>query len=211
MKKYLSFLVLCTLLFTLCGCASSADQTNPEASGTEESDAREQPDISQIRAICELATLECYYHNVSKSTKSKGSGLTHWFEQDRTFWIEYTGVVKIGVDMSEVTLQMDGNKVTITMPKAKVLDCKVDEISEEDYIISEDTGINKNPITAEEQTQAVKNAQEEMRQETGNNTKLLMTAQEQAKKLIENYIFQLGDAAGVKYQVIWEDSAGDGA
>ena len=35
------------------------------------------PDIAQIRTICELATLECYYHNVAKSVKEKGSGLLH--------------------------------------------------------------------------------------------------------------------------------------
>lgn len=29
------------------------------------------PALSQIRSICELATLECYYHNVEKSAKNK--------------------------------------------------------------------------------------------------------------------------------------------
>ena len=35
------------------------------------------PALSQIRSICELATLECYYHNVEKSAKTKGTGLAH--------------------------------------------------------------------------------------------------------------------------------------
>ena len=35
------------------------------------------PALSQIRSICELATLECYYHNVEKSAKAKGTGLAH--------------------------------------------------------------------------------------------------------------------------------------
>ena len=33
------------------------------------------PALSQIRSICELATLECYYHNVKKSEKKKGTRL----------------------------------------------------------------------------------------------------------------------------------------
>ena len=30
------------------------------------------PALSQIRSICEHATLESYYHNVEKSAKAKG-------------------------------------------------------------------------------------------------------------------------------------------
>ena len=43
-------------------------------------------DFSGIKSICELATLKCYYHNVAKSTKEKGSGLAHLGEKERKFW-----------------------------------------------------------------------------------------------------------------------------
>ena len=62
----------------------------------------EEADFSAISSVCELATLKCYYHNVAKSTKEKGSGLAHLGEKERKFWIEYTGVVKIGIEMSDV-------------------------------------------------------------------------------------------------------------
>ena len=39
------------------------------------------PDLGQVRSICSLATLECYYHNVAKSTKTAGGGITGIFER----------------------------------------------------------------------------------------------------------------------------------
>ena len=44
--------------------------------------------LEEVFEISELATLECYYHNVAKSTKTKGTGLTHVGEKERKFWIE---------------------------------------------------------------------------------------------------------------------------
>ena len=55
------------------------------------------PDLGQVRSICSLATLECYYHNVAKSTKTAGGGITGIFERDRTFWIEYDGIRTLGI------------------------------------------------------------------------------------------------------------------
>ena len=46
-----------------------------------------------------MVTLETYYHNVAEVEKEAGSGITHWFEKDRKLWIEYTGIVKIGIDI----------------------------------------------------------------------------------------------------------------
>ena len=50
------------------------------------------PELSQVRAICDLATLKTYYHNVAKIKKDKG-----WIlQKDRELWIEYTGMTTIG-------------------------------------------------------------------------------------------------------------------
>lgn len=67
------------------------------------------PALSQIRSICELATLECYYHNVEKSAKTKGTGLAHVGEKKK-FWIEYTGVAKTEIDMSDVNMKDNRNR-----------------------------------------------------------------------------------------------------
>lgn len=165
--------------------------------------AAEEPDIMQIRSICNLATLECYYHNVAKSIKEAGSGISHWGEKDRKFWIEYTGSAKIGIDMSKVSMRIEGNNITISMPNAKLLSIDIEELTQDSYIISDD-GWNKNKITAEDQTAAINAAQAVMKKSVESNSALLLNAQNRAKNLIENYINKMGELSGVSYTIQWE-------
>lgn len=159
----------------------------------------EQPQISRIRVICDLATLETYYHNVAKLTKPAGL-----FQKERVLWIEYTGVAKIGIDMSLVDMKIEGNRVIVTMPPAKLLSATVSEIDKESFYYSEDNKFFfKNEITAEDETSAVEEAQKNMRSEVENNNQLLANAQERAKDLIEKYIKELGNLSGIDYKIEW--------
>lgn len=186
MKKIISACVLVlTLVFS--GCSQN-DILNRE------------PDITQIRSICNLATLECYYHNVAKSNKKADS----WLKKDRAFWIKYTGVAKIGIDISKVNMEISGENITISIPKAELLDIYVceDDLSADSYIISED-GLFKNKITAADQTAAINSAQTQMAQSVTSNKSLLCDAQDRAKQLIENYIEQMGEISNIDYQIKW--------
>lgn len=164
-----------------------------------------EPDIVQVRNICNLATLECYYHNVAKSIKPAGIGISHLGENDRKFWIEYTGIARLGIDMSDVTMKVKETDIEINLPAAKVLNISIDKdsLSEDSYIASKD-GINRNKISAEDQTAAIRKAQEDMKETVRANSSLLLNAQYRAKKLIENYIEQLGKAQGIEYSIKWE-------
>ena len=71
-------------------------------------------------------------------------------------------------------------------------------------MISGDQWIQKNPITANDQTRAIQAAQAAMEENIRNNSSLLNTAELQAKALIENYIAQIGEAAGVTYTICFE-------
>ena len=62
----------------------------------------------------------------------------------------------------------------------------------------------KNQITAEEQTQAINEAQTNMKNSVEENTQLLKMAQERAKDLIEQYIIQLGELSKIKYNIEWQ-------
>ncbi len=84
--------------------------------------AANEPALSQVRSICELATLECYYHNVAKSTKTKGTGLAHVGEKERKFWIEYTGVARIGIDMSDVNMKDNRSRYNEEIEKYQSMD-----------------------------------------------------------------------------------------
>ena len=194
MKKIAILLSLVLIVCMISGCSQKNSQTTNE------------PDITQIRSICNLATLECYYHNVAKSEKTAGSGLSYIGEVDRKFWIEYTGIAKIGIDMSKVDMKIEGDKVTVFMPNAKLLSIDISEsdLNEGSYIASGDSWFNKNKITAEDQTSAINNAQSKMAESVKNNSSLLLSAQSRAQELIENYIVQLGEISGIQYKIVWE-------
>jgi len=193
MKKT-TLIILCVLLS--CGTFGCAPENR--------NSVKKEPDITQIRSICNLATLECYYHNVAKSTKTAGSGISHVGEVDRKFWIEYTGIAKIGIDMSKVDMQIEGDTVTVFLPNAKLLsiDIEEDDLNEGSYIASADS-INSNKITAEDQTKAINNAQSTMAESVKNNPQLLLNAQSRAQDLIENYINQLGELSNTEYNIKW--------
>lgn len=163
------------------------------------------PEVTQIRAICNLATLETYYHNVAKLEKGRGGGiLSSLFQKDRELWIEYTGVARIGIDMSLVDMKIEGNEVTITLPAAKLLSIDVGEISKDSYYRSADNKLFfKNKITPEEETEAINAAQNAMKESVEVNTQLLMNAQDRASQLIEKYIKELGNLSGIDYKINW--------
>lgn len=215
MKKMKLFLLLLLLmLISLWGCKGAVSDESPtdktdagEAAEMEEvEDEATVPQIDKVKMICELATLECRYHNVAKSVKEAGTGLSHFGEKERIFWIEYTGIAEISFKIEDLKMRQDGTNITITLPEPQVT-CKIDSDSwtQDSYVISDDQWIQKNPITANDQVQAVNDAQIAMEENIRNNSSLLNTAKLQAKDLIENYIAQIGEATGVTYTVSWEE------
>ena len=194
-RIHFGWILVVMLTVVLMGCGKQETVQIPE------------PKIEQVRSICNLATVQCYYHNVAKSEKKAEKGLTHIGEKDRKFWIEYTGIANLGIDVAEVQMHVDGTEVEVTLPEAKLLNISIDRetLNEDSYISSAD-GLNKNEITAEDQTAAINQAQQEMQKTVEANTTLLLNAQNRAKKLIENYIVQLGEAAGVEYHITWKYS-----
>lgn len=186
------WIIAIMIAVTLMGCGNQEEAKVPE------------PEIEQVRSICNLATVQCYYHNVAKSEKKAEKGITHLGEKDRKFWIEYTGIANLGIDVAEVKMKVDGTEIEVTLPEARLLNISIDRetLNEDSYISSAD-GLNKNEITADDQTKAINQAQQEMEKTVAANTTLLLNAQNRAKKLIENYIVQLGEAAGVEYHITW--------
>lgn len=191
-RVYFGWIFIVMLTVTLMGCAKQETVKAPE------------PKIEQVRSICNLATLQCYYHNVAKSDKKAEKGLTHIGEKDRKFWIEYTGVANIGIDISQVQMKVNGTDIEVTLPEAKLLNISIDKetLNENSYISSAD-GLNKNKITADDQSKAINQAQQEMENTVKSNKTLLLNAQNRAKTLIENYIQQLGDASNTEYNIKW--------
>lgn len=188
MRKIIAVILLVCLCVSGAGCANNEDSKKDGLNDT------------KLQKISELAAIECYYQNVAKYDKENASKFLFW-TKDEKFWIKYVGIAKIGIDATQVKLKVNGDKVKITVPPAKVLDCKVDadSLTEDSYIVAAHSAKTK----AEDETAALKEAQSDMEKAVNENTTLLQSAQERAKDLLENYVKNLGDSTGKEYQIEW--------
>lgn len=164
------------------------------------------PQPAQMKSICELATMKCYYHNVAKYEEKDATGIWMW-KKDRKFWVEYSGVITIGIDASLLNIEVDGENVTIMIPPAKVLGCKVDEktLNADSFIAAKDSA----SIKAEHQTLVFQEAQNSMLEDASNDTALLSNAQERTQKLLTDYINNIGECTGITYNIKWVYIDGD--
>lgn len=189
-RKIIALLLTMVLSFICISCAK-----------TEEQQKKIKPQVSQMKSICELATMECYYHNVAKYTEKDAVGILLW-TKDKHFWIEYSGIVKIGIDASLLVVEVEGDSVNITIPNAKVLGNEVDKASltKESFIVDIDSA----GIRAEDQTKAFAVAQENMVKKASEDSALLASAQQRAQKLLEGYVINIGNAVGKEYSIKWK-------
>lgn len=188
MKKIISMILMSIICISLTACTS------------EEQVKEITPQASQMKSICELATMECYYHNVAKYSEKDATG-TLWWKKDRKFWVEYAGVVTIGIDATRLNIEVNEDNVIISIPPAKVLGCKVDQstLNDESFIIAKDSA----KVEAEHQTEAFKEAQLKMQEEASSDAVLLASAQQRAQKLLEDYVNNIGNCIGKSYKIEW--------
>lgn len=192
MKKITSILLIILISVML----SSCNMKNTELP----------PDITQVRSIAELATVKCYYHNVAKTNKKAGAGLFHLFEKDKEYWVQYSAVVRVGVDLNDIKMENNGEKYKVIIPEAKVLDSQidVDSLYLADAIVSSGDGINKNLVTADEQTKIISDSQTVMEEDALANKSLFINAEERVKELLKNYFETLNTLSDKKYEVVFE-------
>lgn len=189
MKRKLAALLSVPVLL-LSGCGAPSEE------------AVLQPDVSQMQAICELSVLECYYHNVAKFYDEDAERFLFW-TKDKEFWIEYSGIVRLGVDMDRVSIEVSGDTVTVTLPEARVLSCEVDpdSLTEDSYIVADGSA----KITADDQSQAFAAAQEDMENTAAADASLLTMARNRTRQLLEEYIQNISQIADHPYTIVWQD------
>lgn len=188
-KKIISIVLAAVMCMTCISC------------GQKEQKMVEEPKVSQVKAICELAVMDCYYHNVAKYFEEDASGIWLW-KKDKKFWIEYSGVVRIGIDASQVQMEVKDKQVEITMPKARVMNCTVDAatLNIDSFIVASDSA----KVEAEDQTKAFEEAQKNMEMEAAGDAALLANAQQRAQNLLEEYVKNVGGVTGKEYAINWK-------
>lgn len=210
-----------TMVMGVCGCKKKGDtQETSSNKGTKgeatvtvvettvptEISIEYVPDLNQIRSICELAVMECYYHNVAKGTVEAGTGLIHWAEEDADFWVEYGAYVTLGIDFNEVTMTIRGDEIIVTMPHAQVLgDVYVDPNSVENPIYKPHSFFqNDVNIPASYINQAIAISNDQLVAGLYENGIALTTAEMRAQQLVSNYIDQIMALSGNEYSISFE-------
>lgn len=187
MKKTVAILLLVlSLVPILCACSFSKAEVVYTV------------DEDQIKSICELATLDCFFKNVAKSNKH----VNNFLKKDREFWCQYTGVVKVGIDFSHVSLEQNNNEIIITLPQAEVLDVKVNQFGKDD-IYKAKGGLFTAEVESDDVIEAMKVAQDEMKDAASSNRVILASARTKAKLLIQDYISTVDEIAGTTHTIKW--------
>ena len=167
----------------------------------------EKPDFSEVTKIGELATLRCFYHNVAEYEKQPDGLFQYGLFQVgyKKFWIEYTGTVEMGIDISKVKIGQpdEDGFVRVYIPEVEKFRVNQDSTSLQEPVY--ETGVFTS-ITTEEKTAALSQAQEKMEATARADQSMLQRARENAKTLIEQYIINVGVNLGQEYDVVWVDT-----
>ena len=168
------------------------------ACGKAEEPALPLPQEEQVKTICQLAVLECEYHNLAKFEQKDASKFL-WMIKDKRFWVEYSATAVLGIDADQVSMELQGDVVSITLPRARVLNCKVngDSLSKDSYIVDKDSA----PVTAEDEVYAFQEAQDGLQKTVEADNNMMNLAQTRVEDLLRNYVNSLAKATGTEYRV----------
>lgn len=165
---------------------------------------KQKPDFSSIKSVCELSTLKCYYHNVATYEKNAHGLLKVFGSGYKKIWIEYSGIVNLGIDINKVDISEPdtNNVITIKIPDAEVQSTSLDKSTLSEPLT--DKGVFTK-ITSEEKTEALSSAQQNMKETAQKDTSLLAQAKEHAKLILQGYINNLGEEFNEEYTIKWVD------
>lgn len=142
--------------------------------------------FQQMEQVGELGTAKYYYTNMGKYENAKEiNGLTIPFT-NKSFIISYDGVIKAGINLKNTQIQMNKNKIVVTLPDAEILSHEIDKDSvvvydEKNSIFN---GLSISDVTKFEQSQ------NEIMEERAKKNGILKEAVENAKSTIKN-LFQV--------------------
>ena len=91
MKKVLMLMIVILSMICLTGCGKSKEEIISES-------------VKKIELTGDLVTYQAYYHNVIEYEKPVEKGITHVFEKERKLFAEYTGTIKLGINLSKVKI-----------------------------------------------------------------------------------------------------------
>lgn len=164
---------------------------------------------SELEQIVELSTIHSTVHLSGDGTKQNtilwGAIKT---SEDRVFF-EYDAEFDVGVEIGSVKTNQSSKKITVELSKPKMLNSKMIESSIEKYpfVVIDKNGIiqSNDEITAEKITELRGIAQEMLNEKINEQQINFNIAQQNAKKLIQEYFDNLTDG---QYTVVFVEKEG---
>lgn len=156
---------------------------------------------SEMINIAKLSTIECTYHNVSEFIDEDAYNFL-WISKDKRFWIEYDATVTVGVDVSNMDIEIKGKKVTVTLPTAQI-QCKLnrDSVTKESFFVDVDSA----KISSDDEIRAIADAQIKLNEEVSNNSVILNEANRQTKTLLTEYVNNISEVTGIDYEIVFKE------
>lgn len=145
LKRLLGIVVLCAVLGGACFLLGRNSARPKETAPQLDAVVLE----SQLSSISELASVTYSYTNMSQFTSSGDFYGVKIPFTTKSFILTYDGDIKAGIDLTGVQVDVQGDAVTVTLPKAAILSHEIDENSVE--VFDEKTSIF-NPFTVEDFT-----------------------------------------------------------
>ena len=143
---------------------------------------------NKLSDISELSILEYRYKNAA--SLDRDSNTLKFFKSDidipfteKRLIVTYEGIVKMGPDMSQAQVEMDGKKVKVAIPHSKILSHELDEDSFE-YLL-QDSGLF-NPLKPEDDG-ALRKEQKGVIEKSIEENGLLDEADQKAKEQVTNF------------------------
>ena len=160
---------------------------------------------SRIEQIAELATLNYIYQGVGVFERYETGNFFgsewRWPFTTRTFIIRYEGEVRFGVDVDRVAIDVDNsaNRITVSLPVARVLTHVVHEDSVE--VLDESTGLFSRASITDYQEFMV--YEKQRREEWLIYNGLLSQARANAESTIRGIIEAIIEQMDVEYEIIF--------
>ncbi len=153
---------------------------------------------SEILDIGELATVEYMFTDAAKYSQTMQYKDWDIPFTEKSFVLKWNGIIKAGVDLQavEITVDKENKRITVTLPKAKILSYQVDTDSIE--VLDERDSIFNN-LTIEDKKKFDIDTEDTMRQRAIDNG-LLDKAGANAREIIKRLLLANPDIDG-KYSI----------
>ena len=187
MRLRTKLLLIAAAVVLVCGAMLAAFLLGLRQGGQEETPVITSDLLGErLRSAQELATVAYYYANMGRFENHVDFYGWKVPLTTKSFIVSYDGVIKAGVDLGGVEVEVDetGKTVTVTLPDSGILS---HEIPEDSIEVFDESDNIFNPITIEDYTGFTRDEKTAMEQRAIDNG-LLTSASEQARSAVESLL-----------------------